>query len=892
MRLLKISTGVCTILALLHLLPGLVTRPLQGASGSRNHALIIGIGNYDQWPELKSPPLDAQALARTLRQKYNFRGKDIVLLTDKTKEKPTLVNILSTLDNLTETLGENDNLLVFYSGHSAEDDDGDTYWIPQDGKKKTKLTWLRHSDIVEEYFGSESFKANSLCIITDSMFSSGLTQRRAISLTPYDLRYEEKIIEKGRQRSREVIAFGDQHWPGSKKTGGLGLFSFYLVKALTENTLEVIDFENLIFDENILFPISKIAGTKLRRGRLKTDMDAGGQFVIAKTQPLPVIDVLTAEARPEKGYPGDPFEIAVKTSAKADSVVLEMDGRRIALKGGDTEWRYKARFDKIGTSDFTITALNPDEVAGQTAKGRLTVIEKKAQVASVTDATVSPPRGVSGDTFTFEAATDLPAKSVQVVVDGRKIPMQGSGTNWSLSHKIDATGQVDYRIVAINADGVSGAAGSGKIALEAPPVNVVAVSPSPESGYAGETFSIAVKTDRPAAGVTLQIGEKRLEMVGKNREWRLQYKVMAVGQTPFSAVARNATGKTGKSGRGMLVAKRTPLAIPDVVAVAVTPQQGYAGDEYEITATTSVPADTVVVDIDGRQYPMTGDGSQWRYSGRIERVGSWIVGVSARNEDGARGQPGSGRIIALKVPAQPVNVLLAEVNPVKGYKGKPFTFRAETDKPATRVELVLGKRTYPMQGAGTRWELSQLVASSGKLDFTVVARNEDDQPGETKTAVVGVYSRRFKRNADGSVTDRLTGKKRERFIDNADGTITDLYTSLMWLKSPKRIAVSYASAQSYCSDLAVNELGGWRLPTISEWKRLADPKARKPALPRNYPFKNVLSHIDYWSKSKHKFGPQYVYGMSLKDGKPGYLKKSDNAIVWPVRYTELSDLEG
>ena len=277
----------------------------KGAPASgQNHALLIGINDYDNWPALKSPVKDAEAIARVLIEKYDFKKSNIIQLTDTSKDKPTLPNIINYLDKFAAELTENDNLLVFFSGHSKEDDDGETYWIPKGGKKTSRLTWLKHSAIAEEYFIAESFKAKNLCIITDSSFLGKLIKSRPISLSPFDLRYPEKIIEKATRRSREVISFGDHHWPGSNKTEGLGLFAYYIRKALAENTLEVVDIENLVFDENILFAVSKIAGTKMICGRLRTPMDDDGQFIINKLGPVPVIDVVAANCQPAKRIPG------------------------------------------------------------------------------------------------------------------------------------------------------------------------------------------------------------------------------------------------------------------------------------------------------------------------------------------------------------------------------------------------------------------------------------------------------------------------------------------------------------------------------------------------------------------------------------------------------------
>ena len=54
-----------------------------------NHALIIGINNYDEWSDLKSPVKDAEAVEKILLDKYDFKKENIFLLTDNTKEKPS-----------------------------------------------------------------------------------------------------------------------------------------------------------------------------------------------------------------------------------------------------------------------------------------------------------------------------------------------------------------------------------------------------------------------------------------------------------------------------------------------------------------------------------------------------------------------------------------------------------------------------------------------------------------------------------------------------------------------------------------------------------------------------------------------------------------------------------
>jgi hypothetical protein len=286
---------------------------------------------------------------------------------------------------------------------------------------------------------------------------------------------------------------------------------------------------------------------------------------------------------------------------------------------------------------------------------------------------------------------------------------------------------------------------------------------------------------------------------------------------------------------------------------------------------------------------MEGSGSVWNYLVKIDKVGINKYRVSAKNKDGVLGKTKEGEIKTLMKPAPPVNVLTVSVSPKKGLADNKFTFNAKTDRPARSVALILRNKLYDMTGSGTDWSLSKKIDDTGTLNFSVVARNKNGKEGSSRTSAVTVLRNRFKKNADGTVTDLITGKVKSRFTDNGDGTVTDLITNLMWLRSPKRIALSWNDAVEYCRKLDYNGLSGWRLPTIGEWRNMTDPKQKNPSLPAENPFTNVVTHVGYWSKTKHKFGPKYVYQMSMWTGKATHLNKEENGIVWPVRYAEAPE---
>ncbi len=878
-------TAVCAVPV--HLLTAAGNKEI--GSGT-NHALIVGISNYAQWPDLASPEKDAQRIADTLIQKYNFSKANITLLTDKTKEKPSLINILTAIEGYISTLKQDDNLLIFFSGQSFEDDEGETYWIPIDGKKTSKLTWLKHSTIISEYLGSKEFKAKSLLILADSHFSSKLIRSRSISLSPYDLRYPEKILEKASNRSREVIAFGDKHWPGSDNTNGYGLFTYYTNKALSENELEIIDFENLIFEETIMLPMQKIAGARLLRGRLrKTKMDSGGQFIVAKLEPAVLVDVIDSSLSPEKGYPGDPFTVTAQTSTSASEVLITINNKKYRMQGSGSTWKYTATFSTPGTTAFSIAALNRNDQSGKLLPGKIIAIKKRAEPVNLISASVTPARGgFGGDTFAFKAATDRPARKVTLQIGDKLYTMKGSGTAWKLDQAVDQIGTIPFTALATNEDGVQGKDTRGSLQTKVGPANILAVTASPKTGFAGEEYLLKAKTDRPAKSVSVEIDGQNFKMEGSGKLWQLKKTIDDIGPKSFTATAINLEGLSGKSGQGSLTAKKSPLPIPNILSVdaaVVSPGKGYPGDRYAIQAKTSSTSEQVFLEIGGQQFAMQGSDKAWSYTAQATLLGENPYRISAKNKDDVQGKAWEGILTTTKKPAEAVNVLSAAVDPKKGRLARKFKFTAQTDRPAKSVSIVIGGERIRMTGSGTKWSLQRKLDKPGTLNVTLVAVNEDNVEGRTQGLQVTAYKRRYAYNrADGTVTDLLNKVKKPRFKDNGDTTFTDLMTGLVWMGEPKQIAVNFNDAEEYCSDLKVGAQSGWRLPTLREWKQLVDKKQQNPALPPANPFENIITHVGYWSKSRHKFGPQYVYQMSLWYGKPNHLKKDATAVVWPVRY--------
>ncbi len=104
----------------------------------------------------------------------------------------------------------------------------------------------------------------------------------------------------------------------------------------------------------------------------------------------------------------------------------------------------------------------------------------------------------------------------------------------------------------------------------------------------------------------------------------------------------------------------------------------------------------------------------------------------------------------------------------------------------------------------------------------------------------------------------------DRFVDNGDGTVTDRKTGLMWIKNGWRIeflaAVSWDAAMQKCAGFRAGNHTDWRLPTVEEWRSLVDRSVSFPALVEPHPFKNIITHMPYWSRSEYTYSEKPATG--------------------------------
>ena len=129
-----------------------------------------------------------------------------------------------------------------------------------------------------------------------------------------------------------------------------------------------------------------------------------------------------------------------------------------------------------------------------------------------------------------------------------------------------------------------------------------------------------------------------------------------------------------------------------------------------------------------------------------------------------------------------------------------------------------------------------------------------------------------------------------RFTDNANGTVTDNLTGLIWLKNANCFGTQdWSNSLNSANALNSGECGltdgsvegNWRLPNLREMQSLVDYGQSNPSLPSGHPFIGVLSD-HYWSSTTYSV-PSNAWFVGLNVGWLASSSKTQGYYVWPVR---------
>ena len=199
------------------------------------YALIIGNNDYGAYPALKTPIADAKSLELLLRERYGFKTK---LLINANRH-----SIMSALNQLNQTLTDQDNLLVYYAGHGEIDKKSQTaYWLPVDSETGNTANWISSQSITEFL---SIMPARHIMVVADSCYSGALTGSAVAKLPAGmdDAKRERWLKAMMSRKARTVLTSG-----GVKPVMDLGggehsVFANAFLKVLRSNKRIIEDYD-------------------------------------------------------------------------------------------------------------------------------------------------------------------------------------------------------------------------------------------------------------------------------------------------------------------------------------------------------------------------------------------------------------------------------------------------------------------------------------------------------------------------------------------------------------------------------------------------------------------------------------------------------------------------
>jgi tetratricopeptide (TPR) repeat protein len=231
------------------------------------HAVLIAECDYadKNIPSLQGPKSDMFDMYNLLVNHYGFSPSN----TDTLVNAPKL-SILTSIVQMANAMGENDNLLIFYAGHGQmvtnSDNSEDGYLVPQDAVLNNTFTYLSSDELTKTIKHS---KAQHILFIADACFAGQLF--RAI---PSASNIPIPVAVAYKDKSRKLLASGNRTVVPDKSK-----FVEDLRMALQENRAPYITVEQLI--DSFRDKYTNDTHLSLQYYPIIAD-DLGGQFVFMR----------------------------------------------------------------------------------------------------------------------------------------------------------------------------------------------------------------------------------------------------------------------------------------------------------------------------------------------------------------------------------------------------------------------------------------------------------------------------------------------------------------------------------------------------------------------------------------------------------------------------------
>lgn len=241
--------------------------PKKNYSEGQSFLFVVGIDKYQQFPTLYNAVKDAKDVIRILTTYFQFDPDNVISLFD---EKATSDNIFKELRTLSNRLKEDDNLIIYFSGHGEYDNKlEEGSWIPYDGEAGQSWSFIDFSRVLKYV---KAITSRHTFIIADSCYSGSLFASRSTksTTTPRDFYIPSRyLLTAGRN---EVVSDG--------KPGDNSPFADNLLWHLENNPEGQISASEL--SDKVKTAVSRNVEQIPRHGSMHGIGDRGGMFYFRK----------------------------------------------------------------------------------------------------------------------------------------------------------------------------------------------------------------------------------------------------------------------------------------------------------------------------------------------------------------------------------------------------------------------------------------------------------------------------------------------------------------------------------------------------------------------------------------------------------------------------------
>ncbi|MBU0488047.1 MAG: caspase family protein [Bacteroidetes bacterium] len=254
-----------------------------GVGQRKDHALLVGINNYDEFGDLVNPISDVEAIAKDLTELYGF---EVEVITDVTK-----LEIKAKIREYQQKqFGPHDQLLIYFAGHGLYDEiSGEGFLVTKDSKEEDEVkdTYIEYSWLRENINGIRN--CNHILLALDVCFGGTFDKRTAYARRGGDDVYgqisaDDFIDRTLKYKSRLFLTSGSKEYVSDGIPGKNSPFTYYILDALRNESKE----SGYMTFMNLVKSVERLQTTP-RYGDFG-DSEAGGDFVfVVKRQAVMAI---------------------------------------------------------------------------------------------------------------------------------------------------------------------------------------------------------------------------------------------------------------------------------------------------------------------------------------------------------------------------------------------------------------------------------------------------------------------------------------------------------------------------------------------------------------------------------------------------------------------------